>query len=107
MNPMIYIMAFLLMVLILYVFFTVSKRKVAVDDNGNVSIHGNVLNDFVPNTYFRARTSHNFQFTKDNIEEMKIIEPNDAGNPPLMQAIYMVRKGRILHIKFKKPLKYR
>lgn len=86
-------------------------KKVAVDEEGNISIPGTAINNFIPNSYYigpagshRARPVPKYQFHKSNIKIIKLIDYSEIAKKLTWNEKLLISKGEILMIEFRKPL---
>lgn len=98
-------------IFMVYILVKNFSKKVALDSNGNISIPGKWIKDFKSNSYYggyagKVREIY-YQFTKNNIKEIKLINYKDIKDATLLDKSYLLAKtDKVIYIKFKKALNF-
>lgn len=84
-------------------------RKIAVDENGNVSIPGEGTDPFIVNTFYTrgGMTPLKYiQFNKANIENVELVDMSNVEKNNAYSRIFLSKTKKVVLIKFKEPLGY-
>ncbi len=105
-TKIVYFFIILFYILIYFILTRGYFKKVAVDEKGNISIHGTLIKKFTPDTYFGTWTGRNFQISKSNINKISLINYKDIKKTNYSERLYLLKTNKVILIEFKKPLKW-
>ena len=79
-------------------FHNFKNKRIAIDEKGNISLSGSMIDNFKVNTYCQTKSAKHFQFNKDNIKTVALVDYKTISRENILERLYLSRTLRFSRI---------